>query len=353
MRRKRSNPERLTQTGESDINCHLTDYDLWHLDFSRIRRINVLATTPLDLRRSKGEDMVVSAAVSHKAVTHEKISPQGMRQNARLHFALRAAHCAVASFRPLTPSELFAAATTQVFAEDPPWPTNICAPRSDVQGLIRLCSRFLKIGEAGTVCVRRKATLRFSKSQGRDASRYAHRIMTLICLAQIQRTRQRLILCPWLDYHDLRQSTKQFPLHEYVVTMWQCHYWLAEPYWGDLPGRLHHAIEAAWSVERRISPSWHGAGDSATMGIYHEALEVGLILSQSYGFKILQSAYVRMGISSGQVSLWLGKSMILASLAFKPILQDLETLQPTEPNETSDCEAFDFSDWTVIDHILP
>ena len=54
-------------------------------------------------------------------------------------------------------------------------------------------------------------------------------------------------------------------------------------------------IEGVWLSERVERSVQSGMGRDIDLSAYNEALNVGLILCDAYGFKQLKSAYINMG----------------------------------------------------------
>ena len=125
---------------------YLRDYELWSIDCISTRRLSFTADGAC-LGTSSARFSSTSRERHHEHHTTGKAVPRDPKHKIRLHFALRAAHCAISSFRPLSPNELFAATTTQVFAEDPPWPSAASTDAVSALRLIRLCSRFLRLSK--------------------------------------------------------------------------------------------------------------------------------------------------------------------------------------------------------------
>ena len=233
------------------------------------------------------------------------------------HFALRAAFCVLAAGRPLNVSELFAASTTTIKPGDPVWPWN---SESRSEQLIRLTQSFLDFDKRGQAHVRSADLVSLFARENSIVPHEAHAFLACVCLKHLQEMAPRIIIWPWSCYLELRDQPDHYPLHEYVTNFWQYHYGQAELYMPDIPRQLHKMIEGVWISERTEMSVQSGMGREVELSAYTEALDVGLVLCEAYGFKKLESAYINMG---------------------------------AREHGSSKHDSFDFSDWYKVEPLHP
>ncbi|KIV86978.1 hypothetical protein PV11_02551 [Exophiala sideris] len=215
------------------------------------------------------------------------------------HFAKRAAICALSSFMYLTEKELFALSTTKVLYNDIEWPSTGGELDENVRKFMDACNKFLGVDASGHVRFKTQCTVNFFVENPPVTERNAHLYMTLACLTHMRR-QPRLILRPWLDFHDNGQKDMDFCVHNYILTYWHLHYREADGYSAFPQRNLHLVVQEAWAAERAAESLLdHREGNKDNGNRIHvEALNFGLEICRAHGVRDLEEIYIRMGADS-------------------------------------------------------
>lgn len=273
------------------------------------------------------------------------------------HFALRAAYCVLASIRPLTGAELFAATTTKLHPEEYDWPEALSDSTRRVGSLLELCSPFLTTTKNGRVRMRSASLIRCFLQNEVSAPVEADIFLAHVCLLKMDEMGLRMVIWPWSRYNKLRNRAEHHPLHVYVSSCWQHHYQRAEPHSTDLPKLLHRMIESAWLAERTQVYSDNTTEDEVDLDAYDEALEVGLIICQAFKFKELASAYINMGaripvISSASTTANNASAPDASTQPIDKIKSD-QSVGTGPLHQSPRDQSFDFSDWHHVEPFNP
>ena len=160
----------------------------------------------------------------------------------------------------------------------------------------------------------------------------ANALMALMCLSHMMRE-PRLILKPWLHFHEFQLMEDEFPLHSYIVSFWQEHCLAAQGVALEVSESLDFVISHAWAAEREAEAQLDPDPDSRELDLLvrNEGLDVGLVLAQAYNLPDLEDFYTQMGADIDDSGPFV--ECTCSSICSGDNMQDVVDLEPSHQSQ--------------------